>query len=146
MTRNRDLSPLEQWGFVVLFGLLSAGLWFGWFAWDTDYQYHGYYATSTGERTGPYESWQGIGAFLCSLPVIGLAYRILHFVVALVILPMSFTLAWISTASVIATGPLWAVGAMYVAVGTTGGVAILLAIAAGIERHVKRRHKKLAAT
>lgn len=140
LTNNRRSSPLKQWGFIALFGLLAVGLWFGWFAWDTEYQYHGYQGT-LGERTGPYEVWQGVGAFLCSLPVIALAYRVLRFWVALVVLPVSFTLAWISTASAMATGPLWVVGAIYMAFGTTSGVAIMLAIAAGIETFSTRRHE-----
>jgi hypothetical protein len=129
LTRSRDWSPLEQWSAVVLIGLLSAGLWFGWFAWDTEYQSD----PDTGKTTGPYEVGQGVGAFLCGLPVMGLAYRLLHFVVALLVLPAAFTLAWISTVSVIATGPLWPVGAMFVAFGTTFGTAAMLGLAAAIE-------------
>ncbi len=129
LTRSRDWSLLEQGSAVILIGLLSAGLWFGWFAWDTEYQSD----PVTGETTGPYEIWQGIGAFLCGLPVIGLAYRLLHFIVALLVLPTAFTLAWISTASVVATDPLWVVGAVLVAFGTTSGTAAMLGLAAAIE-------------
>jgi hypothetical protein len=141
LTRNRHRPPLEQGACLILIVLLTAGLWFGWFAWDTEYQHHGYHSTTTGEKTGPYEVWQGVGAFLCSLPVIGLAYRLLHFVVALVVLPASFTLAWISTASAVATSPLWAVGAVYLAVGTTFGVAIMLGLAAAVEAVGRREHR-----
>lgn len=129
LTRNRDRRPFEQWSAVVLIALLSAGLWFGWFAWDTEYQYD----AATGELTGPYEVWQGVAALLCGIVVIGLAYRLLHFIVALLVLPASFTLAWISTASAIDSGGLWAVGAILVAFGTTFGTAVLLGIAAAIE-------------
>jgi hypothetical protein len=129
LTRSRDWSVLEQCSAVVLVGLLSAGLWFGWFAWDTEYQTD----RVTGETTGPYEVWQGVGAFLCGLPVIGLAYRLLHVVVAHLVLPAAFTLAWISTVSVVATGPLWPVGAVLVAFGTTIGTAVMLGLAVAIE-------------
>ena len=95
LTRSRDRSPLEQGAAVVLIALLSAGLWFGWFGWDTEYQSD----PDTGRMTGPYEIWQGVAALLCGIVVVGLAYRLLHFVVAVVVLSASFTLAWISTAS-----------------------------------------------
>jgi hypothetical protein len=134
LTRSRDWSPLEQWSAVVLIALLSAGLWFGWFGWDTEYQSD----PDTGEMTGPYEIWQGVSAFLCGIVVVGLAYRLLHFVVALFELPASFTLAWISTASAVDSGGLWAVGAVLVAFGTTFGAAAMLGIAAAVETIGKR--------
>ncbi|WP_026549282.1 hypothetical protein [Arthrobacter sp. Br18] len=39
LTRNRHRSPAQQWVAVAVTALLSAGLWFGWFGWDTEYQY-----------------------------------------------------------------------------------------------------------
>jgi hypothetical protein len=135
LTRSREWSPLEQWAAVILIGLLSAGLWFGWFAWDTEYQTN----PVTGETSGPYEIWQGIGAFLCGVVVIALAYRLLHFVIALLVLPAAFTLAWISTASAMDTGGLWAVGAVLVAFGTTFGTAAMLGLAAAVETIGKRK-------
>ena len=129
MTRSRDRPPLEQWSFVVLICLLSAGLWFGWFGWDAEYQYD----AATGEMTGPYEIWQGVAAFLCGIVVVGLAYRLVHFVVALLVIPISFTLAWISTASTLDSSGLWVVGAILVALGTTLGTAVMLGIAAAVE-------------
>jgi hypothetical protein len=129
LTRSRDWSPLEQWSAVVLIGLLSAGLWFSWFGWDTEYQSD----PVTGETSGPYARWQAVAAFLCGIVVVGLAYRLLHFVVALLVLPASFTLAWISTASAMDTSGLWAVGAVLVAFGTTFGTAVMLGLAAAVE-------------
>ena len=129
MTRSRDRPPLEQWSFVVLICLLSAGLWFGWFGWDAEYQYD----AATGEMTGPYEIWQGVAAFLCGIVVVGLAYRLVHFVVALLVIPISFTLAWISTASTLDSSGLWVVGAILVALGTTLGTAVMLGTAAAVD-------------
>lgn len=140
LTRSRDRRPLEQWSSVVLIALLSAGLWFGWFSWDTEYQYD----AATGEMTGPYEIWQGMAAFLCGIVVVGLAYRLLHFIVALLVLPASFTLAWISTASAIDSSGLWAVGAILVAFGTTFGTAVLLGIAAAIEAIGNRQRTSIS--
>lgn len=135
LTRSRDWAPLEQWAAVILIGLLSAGLWFGWFGWDAEYQTD----PVTGEKTGPYEIWQGVAAFLCGIVVVGLAYRLLHFVVALLVLPAAFTLAWISTASAMAISGLWAVGAALVAFGTTFGTAAMLGLAAAVETIGKRK-------
>lgn len=129
LTRSSDRPPLEQWSSVVLICLLSAGLWFGWFAWDAEYQYD----AATGEMTGPYEIWQGVAAFLCGVVVVGLAYRLLRFVVALLIIPASFTLAWMSTASAMDSSGLWVVGAILVALGTTFGTAVMLGTAAAVE-------------
>ncbi|GAB3534885.1 hypothetical protein GCM10027403_11660 [Arthrobacter tecti] len=113
LTRHRHQPPAQQWALVALIALLSAGLWFGWFAWDTEYQYD----AATGRMTGPYELWQGIGAFFCSIVVVGLAHRLLHFVVALLVLPAFFTFAWISTAAAMDDTGLWVVGAVLVAFG-----------------------------
>ncbi|WP_247826119.1 hypothetical protein [Arthrobacter antioxidans] len=126
---------------MALIAVLSAALWYGWFAWDTEY----YYDTTAGEMAGPYAIWQGIGAFLCSFVVVGLAYRLLHFVVALLVLPAAFTAAWISTAAATDMTGLWAVGAVLVAVGTTLGSALMLGIAAVIEDAGKRHRAPASA-
>lgn len=114
---------------MALIGVLSAGLWYGWFAWDTEYEYD----AATGRVTGPYAVWQGVGAFLCSIVVVWFAYRLLHFVVALLVIPAFFTFAWISTAVAMDSNGLWVVGAVLVAVGTPVGTALMLGIAAAIE-------------
>ena len=135
LTRKRDRPPLEQWACVLLIALLTAGLWFGW---DTEYRTD----PATGETTGPYEIWQGVAAFLCSLVVVGLAYRLLQFAVALLVLPISFTFAWISTASAVDSNGPWAVGAILVAVGSILGAAIMLGIAAGVETSANKRRTR----
>lgn len=141
LTRNRHRSPAQQWALVALIAVLSATLWYGWFAWDTEY----YYDTTVGEMAGPYAVWQGIGAFLCSFVVVGLAYRLLRLVVALLVLPAAFTAAWISTAAATDVTGLWAVGAVLVAVGTTLGSALMLGIAAVIENAGKRHRAPASA-
>jgi uncharacterized membrane protein len=69
---------------------------------------------------------------LCGIVVAGLAYRLLPFSVALLVLPVSFTLAWIGTAAVSDATGLWMVGAILVAFGTTLGAVVLLGIAAAV--------------
>ena len=137
LTRNHHQSPARQWASVVLIALLSAGLWVGWFAWDTEYQYD----ASTGEMAGPYAIWQGVGAFLCGIVVAGLAYRLLLFGVALLVLPVSFTLAWISTAAATDETGLWMIGAVLVTFGTALGSVVLLGIAAAVASMVKGQLK-----
>ncbi len=133
LTRNPHRSPVRRWASVALIAVLSAGLWLGWFAWDTEYQYD----ASTGEMAGPYAIWQGVGAFLCAIVVAGLAYRLLPFGVALLVLPASFTLAWISTAAAADVTGLWMIGAVLVAFGTTLASVVLLGIAAALESLAK---------
>ncbi|MHA7274671.1 hypothetical protein ACX80Z_14720 [Arthrobacter sp. TMT4-20] len=108
---------------------MSSGLWFGWFGWDSEYQFD----SATGEMAGPYEVWQGVGALVCGVVVVGLAYRMLHFAVALLVIPASFTLAWISTASAMDLTGLWVVGAILVAFGTTFGTVVMLGAATAVE-------------
>jgi hypothetical protein len=86
---------------------------------------------------GPYAIWQGVGAFLCAIVVAGLAYRLLPFGVALLVLPASFTLAWISTAAAADVTGLWMIGAVLVALGTTLASVVLLGIAAALESLAK---------
>lgn len=140
LTRNRDRSPARQWASVVLIAVLSAGLWFGWFAWDTEYQYD----AVAGRMAGPYAVWQGVGAFLCSIVVVWFAQRLLHFVVALLVIPTSFTFAWITTAASDETG-LWLVGAVLVAFGTTVGSAVMLGIVAAFGSADKKVDEAAAA-
>ena len=142
LTRIRHRPPVQQWLLVILVALLSSALWFGWFSWDTEYHYN----AATGETGGPYQLWQGVGAFFYGLVVVALAHRLLHFVVALLVLPASFTLAWISTASSMDTSGLWAVGAVLVAVGTTVGSAVLLGLAAAVETLGRRRRSRASSS
>ncbi|THJ68604.1 hypothetical protein E8P82_01470 [Arthrobacter echini] len=132
LTRDRRRPPAQQFAWVALFAVLSAGLWFGWFAWDTEYQFN----SATAEMTGPYAVWQGVGAFLCGIVVVGFAYRILFFPVALLVLPASFTIAWSTTAAAEDYSGLWVIGAILVAFGSTAGIALLLGVAALIEKIV----------
>lgn len=80
-----------------------------------------------------------MAAFLCGVLVVGLAYRFLHFVVALLVIPASFTLAWVGTASAMDSSGLWVVGAILVALGTTLGTAVMLGTAAAVEAMGKRQ-------
>ncbi|WP_394250379.1 hypothetical protein [Arthrobacter pityocampae] len=128
LTRNRHQPPAQQWTLVLLIAGLSAGLWLGWFAWDTEYQYD----PVTGHMGGPYAVWQGVGAFLCSFVVVGLAHWLLRFIVAWLVIPASFTLAWISTAAATDVTGLWLVGAILVGLGTTIGAALMLGLAAAL--------------
>lgn len=132
--RRKPSSFLGRLGAVILVALLSAGLWVGWFAWDTEYQYD----AGTGQMTGPYEIWQGVGAFGIGIVVAGVAHRLLHPVIAMLVMSASFTVAWSVTASGDETG-LWLVGAFLVAFGSAVGAVVLLSIAGGLDSFLRRR-------
>lgn len=134
VAQNSHRAIAQQFASAALIAVLSAALWYGWFAWDREY----YYDAATGEMAGPYAVWQGVGAFLCSLVVVGLAYRLLHFAVALLVLSVAFTGAWISTAITFDSNGLWAVGAILVAIGATLGSALMLGISAIVDKAINR--------
>lgn len=141
LTRNPNRPPGQQWGAVAVVAVLAAGLWFGWFGWDTEYQYD----AATGRTTGPYEVWQGVGALLCGVVVAALAYRLLRFAVAVLVLPAFFTLAWIITAAAADSSGLWVIGAVLVAVGSVLGAGLLLGIAATLNAVLRGRRRSGAA-
>lgn len=61
LTRDPRRPPARQAVLVLVIGGLSAALWYGWFAWNTEYQDD----PATGRMAGPYAVWQGVAAFLC---------------------------------------------------------------------------------
>jgi hypothetical protein len=122
---------------VLLIGVLSAGLWYGWFAWDTEYQYD----RSTGRMGGPYAVWQGVGAFLCSIPVFWLAQRLLRFVVAFLVIPSCFTFAWVTTAAATDVTGLWLVGAILVGFGSAVGSAVMLGLIAAVDSDLRKDNR-----
>ncbi|MFC3299388.1 hypothetical protein FJV46_13475 [Arthrobacter agilis] len=119
---------------VLLIGVLSAALWYGWFAWDTEYQYD----RATGRMGGPYAIWQGVGAFVCSIFVFWLAQRLLRFIVAFLVMPSCFTLAWITTAASADVTGLWLVGAILVAVGSAMGSAVMLGLITAVDADLRK--------
>ncbi|WDF32010.1 hypothetical protein PTW37_08905 [Arthrobacter agilis] len=135
MRLTRDPRPArQQVALVFLVGVLSAALWYGWFAWDTEYQYD----RATGRMGGPYAIWQGVGAFVCSIVVFWLAQRLVRFIVAFLVMPSCFTLAWITSAASADVTGLWMVGAILVAVGSAMGSAVMLGLITAVDADLRK--------
>ncbi|PFG34620.1 hypothetical protein [Sanguibacter antarcticus] len=134
MTIDRDDAPRparRHRGRLLLLALLSAATWFGWFGWDTTYQ-----VDASGNTSGPYETWQGLGAVLTivSLVVVGTALRLGTALVALA------TAAGLTAGFVITSAPqdssgLWGAGALFLAVGVFLGAAVVSYVTAWWLRH-----------
>ncbi|MHA7146290.1 hypothetical protein ACX80U_16395 [Arthrobacter sp. TmT3-37] len=133
LTHDPVRTDKQQVALVLLIGVLTAGLWYGWFGWDTEYQYD----RSTGRLGGPYAVWQGVGAFLCSIPVFWLAQRLLRFTVAFLVMPASFTFAWITTAAAADVTGLWMIGAILVGFGSAAGSAVMLGLIAAVDADLR---------
>lgn len=110
-------------GLVVLLAVLSAATWFGWFSWDTTYQ-----TDADGNQSGPYETWQGIGAALTilGLTVVG-AVRLGTWPTALGS-TVGFTAGFVVTSAPQDDSGLWLVGALFMAVGVFTGTAVVAAL------------------
>jgi hypothetical protein len=133
LTRDRARPARQQVALVVLVGVLSAALWYGWFAWDTEYQY----SHLTGRTEGPYAIWQGVGALLCSIPVFWSAQRLLRFGVSFSVMPGCFTFAWITTAASTDETGLWLIGAVLVGFGSLVGSAVMLGLITAVDSDLR---------
>ncbi|GAB3517415.1 hypothetical protein GCM10027402_00730 [Arthrobacter monumenti] len=118
-TRNPKIHPAKQMGLTVALAVFAAALWVGWFAWDTTYQRD----RVTGELSGPYEVWQGIGCFLCAVVVVAAATRLLRAAVVIAVMPLAFTAAFALTVVPSDESGLAGVGVILIGLGTLGPAA-----------------------
>ncbi|MBE0009384.1 MULTISPECIES: hypothetical protein [unclassified Arthrobacter] len=102
---------------------LSAGLWLGWFAWDTGYQID----PATGSASGPYEPWQVIGCVASWVALGWIANKFLAPAIVILAMPAGFTGAFAVTAATSDDSGLWMIGATLVAFGTLAGTVLLVA-------------------
>ncbi|MBG6191373.1 putative membrane protein [Arthrobacter sp. CAN_A212] len=102
---------------------LSAGLWVGWFAWDTGYQID----PETGSASGPYEPWQVIGCVVSWAALGWVANKFLAPAIVILAMPAGFTGAFAITSASADYSGLWLVGAILVAFGTLAGTVLLVA-------------------
>ena len=106
-----------------------------WLGWDQQYQRD----PVTGQPSGPYESWQVVGCATTLAVMALLAGATARRGLAVVVLPLAFTLAWsIPTARSDETG-LWLVGAVGILVGTLTGTAALASTSAAVRQRVGHR-------
>ncbi|PVE20097.1 hypothetical protein [Arthrobacter sp. Bz4] len=108
---------------VSLFAL-SAGLWWGWFAWDTEYAVD----PATGSVSGPYEAWQGGGCILAWAGLGWIGNRMLHPAAVVAIMPVAFTTAFAISAAPMDDSGLWIVGAILMIAGTSIFTALFVAL------------------
>lgn len=135
LTRDPRRSPPHQLGIVVALAVLTAALWWGWFAWDSEYQVD----PETGVASGPYEVWQGVGCAICAVVLVAAALQWLRPAVVILVMPPAFTLAFAGTAVPADETGLSGVGVVLVALGTVLGVALLVGLLEGARLAVGRR-------
>jgi hypothetical protein len=130
----RTLQP----GAAIAFIVLGAGLWWGWFAWDTVRDGSG------SESSGPYESWQVAGCAVTWMVLAWMGVKVLRPLLLIPALPVGFTAAWMLTAALGDDSGLWAVGAILVAGGTLAGNALLVWVLRFVNRHREMRARSAA--
>lgn len=130
--RSRRWTALAQTALAVL----SAGLWWAWFGWDTQRDID----PATGASSGPYEWWQ-VRACLVSWAILAWAgTELLKPAAVILIMPAAFTASWILSAALTDDSGLWAIGAVLVAAGTLAGNAAFV----GLLRLLFRKRKTSA--
>ncbi len=122
---------------VVLLAVLTAACWWGWLAWDDEYQID----PSTGYASGPYEAWQVIGCVLCLLVLAVVAALRLPLIAVVATMTLSFTIAWTVTAAGADETGLFGVGAILVFIG----MACATTLVASVVRAMRPR-RQLAQT
>lgn len=124
---------------AVAFTVLGAGLWWGWFAWDTVGV-----SSGTATQSGPYEAWQVAGCAVTWMVLAWLGVKVLRPFLLITALPVGFTAAWILTAALTDDSGLWAVGAILVAGGTLAGNAVLVWVLGSVARRRGKRRGSAA--
>ncbi len=79
-----------RFGVAVLLAGACLGAYWGWLGWDRSYQRD----PVTGVASGPYEPWQVVGCVLSLALVAVVAGLVRQGAVAMVVMPIAFTIAW----------------------------------------------------
>ena len=107
---------------MIALAVLSAGLWWGWFGWDTQRDID----PVIGASSGPYEWWQVRSCLLSWAFLAWIGTEVLKPSAVILIMPAAFTASWIVSAALTDDSGLWAIGAVLVAVGTLAGNALFV--------------------
>ena len=107
--------------------VLTAGNYLAWLGWDQRYD-----IGSGGVVTGPYQSWQVAGLLIGLAVLAAFAGWRRHPEVAIAVIPAVMTLCFSVDAA--PDSPLWAVGAVLVALGTLIGVTLVASLATIAQR------------
>jgi len=113
----------SRWRFVGVALLAGAcfGAYWGWLGWDQAYQRD----PVTGVTSGPYEPWQVVGCVLSLALVAVVAGLVRQAVVAMVVMPIAFTIAWSIPAQASDDTGLFGVGAIMILIGMAVGVGVV---------------------
>lgn len=147
MTQNQPTNPTPSVhlrvarlaGTAVALGLFAAATWFAWLGWD-----HEYYQVD-GVPQGPYQAWQVVG---CAISIAGaavLAYLWSASVWAIFVLAaaadIGFAFPWALNAASTDESGLWAVGLLFLLVGSGLGLLVLLTITAVADARRRPRQR-----
>lgn len=111
--------------------VLSAGVWFGWMGWDSEYQVD----PVTRVASGPYEAWQVIGCVVSLLVVlVGALLLGVRALVASVAMTVAFTVAWTAAAAPGDETGTSGVGTVLVFVGLAMATAVVSLATIGLRR------------
>lgn len=113
---------------IVLLAALTAACWWGWLAWDTEYQVD----PTTGSASGPYEAWQVIGCVVCLAVLAVLAAVRLPALAVIVTMTLSFTAVWTWTAAGTDDTGLAGVGALLVFFGMACATGLVVPLVSAL--------------
>jgi hypothetical protein len=130
----RSGTPFTQVIGTAAVAVLAALSWYGWMAWDHEYQTD----PVTGVASGPYETWQVIGCALTLLAIfIGAVVAGVRPVLVSVALTVAFTAAWTATAAAEDLTGMYGVGTIMLLVGL--GLATTVASVVTVAIRGRRR-------
>jgi hypothetical protein len=119
---------------VVLLAGASFGAYWGWLGWDQSYQRD----PVTGVASGPYETWQVVGCVLSLALVAVVAGFVRQAVVAMVVIPIAFTIAWSIPAQAFDDTGLWGAGAIMILMGMAVGVCVVTLVSTFVRNRLAR--------
>lgn len=118
---------------VLLAGACFGAYW-GWLGWDQTYQRD----PVTGVASGPYEPWQVVGCAVFLALVAAVAGLARQAAVAMVVMPIAFTLAWSIPAQASDDSGLWGVGAVMILIGMAVGVCVVTLVSTFVRNRLSR--------
>lgn len=122
-------------GRLAALAVLTAGLWWGWFAWDDQYRRD----PASGGVSGPYALWQGIGCAACWVVLAVVAERFLRPWILLTVMPLSFTAAYALTVIPPDRSGLAGIGVILVGLGTCLGTLVVTGATREVRGRIDRR-------
>lgn len=120
---DERLNGPRRWAGAAALAVLTAASWFLWTGWAVVVPGGTSYAT-----------WRVAATVVCAVALAVLAPRWLPGRLVAVVMPLSFTAAWVLTARAVDDSGLWAVGAVLVLLGTVAAAAVLVPLGVALRR------------